>query len=409
MNTLDPKQSEPGERDAFVNEIAGWLMTEALSSMPLEELFEGCSAQLMAAGIPVERAHVTFQTLHPLYSGIGLTWTLHSGLQKRTFDHRRSDDEIPESWTQSPLYFLAENDLPFLRRRLAGDEAMIDFPLLQDLQAEGATDYIAYTIRFGDGHHDGIAGSWSTSREGGFTNRDIASLQRIQKRFAVACKMRIREQIAVNVVKTYLGNNAGLRVLDGQIVRGDGETISAAFWYSDLRGSTRLAEALPPEEFIQLLNSYYEVSAGAVIAAGGEILSFIGDAVLAAFPVTSSGDDAPAACRRALSAYNESRSNLKDLNAVRRNSNQGELRFGTALHLGKAVFGNIGIPERLAFTVVGTTINEVARLQSLTKSLGSEGVASGNFVNQTGLELPSLGLHELRGIEGQTEVFAIPE
>lgn len=409
MQTLDPLSNEPGERDAFVNEIAGWLMTEALSSMPLDDIFSGCAAQLSAAGIPVDRAHVAFETLHPLYSGVGLTWTLQKGLEKQTFDHRRSDEDLPESWTKSPLYFLAENDLPFLRRRLSGPEELVDFPLLQELKSEGATDYIAYAIRFGDGHRDGIVGSWATKRDGGFTNRDIASLQRIQKRFAVACKMRIREQIAVNVVKTYLGRNAGLRVLDGQIVRGDGETISAAFWYSDLRGSTRLAEALPPEEFIQLLNSYYEVSAGAVIAAGGEILSFIGDAVLAAFPIGSSGDDASTACQRALSAYREARHNLKELNSIRSNSNRSELRFGTALHLGKAVFGNIGVPERLAFTVVGTTINEVARLQSLTKSLGSDGVASGNFVSQTGLKLPSLGFHELRGIEGQTEVFAIPD
>ncbi len=409
MTPLEPAKNEPFERDAFVNEIAGWLMTEALSSMPLEDIFSGCAAQLAAAGIPVERAHVAFETLHPLYSGVGLTWTFQNGLEKQTFDHRRSDEDLPVSWTQSPLYFLAENDLPFLRRRLTGPEALIDFPLLHQLHAEGATDYIAYAIRFGEGHRDGIVGSWTTNRDAGFTNRDIASLQRIQKRFAVACKMRIREQIAVNVVKTYLGRNAGLRVLDGQIVRGDGETISAAFWYSDLRGSTTLAEALPPEEFIKLLNSYYEVSAGAVIAAGGEILSFIGDAVLAAFPITTAGDDPQTACQRAMSAYKESRRKLTALNRSRGKDKHGDLRFGTALHLGKAVFGNIGVQERLAFTVVGTTINEVARLQSLTKSLGSDGVASGNFVSQTGMEMQSLGFHALRGIEGQVEVFAIPD
>ena len=409
MSTLPPPAGTDGHTDILINETASWLMTSALGTTSLEDIFSGCCDRLLAAGVPVARGHIAFQELHPLYAGVGLTWAHGEDLERRTFEHNASEDEVAEPWKRSPLFFLIDKQLPYLRRQLTGPEALLDFPFLEELRAEGATDYLAYAVYFGGGDTDGVVGSWVTRREGGFTDPQVEILQRIQKRFAVACKMRIREQIAENVVTTYLGRDAGLRVLDGQIRRGDGETLKAAFWYSDLRGSTRLAEELAPAEFINLLNSYFEISAGAVLDAGGEIISFIGDAFLAAFPIMPDRDDAAKACARALKAYESARGGLSGLNAERKAQGLSSLRFGSALHLGSAVFGNIGVRERLAFTVIGSTINEVARLESMTKKLGTDGVTSAKFASVVDIPWHSLGHHELRGIDGKIEIFALPE
>lgn len=408
MNAQPPPAGADGHKDALINETASWLMTSALATTPLEEIFGGCCDRLLAAGVPIMRGHVAFQALHPLYASVGLTWRHGEELEKQHFEHQASEEEVAEPWKRSPLFFLIDRQLPYLRRRLTGPEALLDFPFLEDQRAAGATDYLAYAVYFGGRDTDGIVGSWVTHHEGGFTDQQIEVLQRIQKRFAVACKMRIREQIAENAVTTYLGRDAGLRVLDGQIRRGDGETLKAAFWYSDLRGSTHLAEELAPAMFIDLLNSYFEISAGAVLDAGGEIISFIGDAFLAAFPITADGDDTAKACTKALSAYKNARRGLADLNAERKALGLVSLQFGSALHLGSAVYGNIGVRERLAFTVIGSTINEVARLESLTKKLGADGVASAKFAATVDHPWQSLGHHELRGIEGEIEIFALP-
>jgi adenylate cyclase len=153
---------------------------------------------------------------------------------------------MPDRFRQSPLFHMIESQIPFLRRRLTGDEALLDFPILEEFREQGITDYLGFMVGFSDDPHDGIVGSWATDRASGFSERDIQTLRRIQRRLGVAFKVHIREQIARNVLTTYLGPKTGRRVLDGQIERGDGETIHAAIWYSDLRNSTRLAANLTP-------------------------------------------------------------------------------------------------------------------------------------------------------------------
>lgn len=296
---------------------------------------------------------------------------------------------------------------PLLRRRLTGEEALVDFPVLAELRDAGATDYLAYLIYFGGGPRDGIAGSWATDRPTGFSDRDIQSLLRVQRRFGVAAKMRIREKIAENVVHTYLGRNAGRRVLRGQIQRGDGETLRAAIWYSDLRGSTRMADALPRDDYIRTLNGYFECAGGAVVAQDGEVLSFIGDAILAIFPID--GDTAGEACSRALAAARKAQARLEVLNESRRAAGLEPLSFGLGLHLGDVLFGNVGLPERVSFSVIGATVNEVARLEALTKELGHPVLATAAFAQQTAIAWRELGPFELRGVGAPIEVLAPAE
>jgi adenylate cyclase len=411
-----PSPAPDPSSGTLIDDIASWLMASTLGSTPFEEIFSGCCERLFATGLPLARAHIAYRILHPLYGAMSHTWTRGVGLQVEGHSHIEDNQSAPEDWLRSPFFHIIEHRLPFLRRRLTGPDALIDFPVLEDLREGGASDYFAYSILFGepepDGHGswttDGLVGSWTSDRPGGFRDADLVTLRRIQQRLGVACKMRIKGEIAENVVTTYLGRDAGLRVLNGQIRRGDGETVRAAYWYSDLRGSTQLAETLEPVEFINILNSYFETTAGAVIDQGGEILSFIGDAVLAVFPIVDGKVTAADACRRCRAAQVDSGARLAALNRDLEARGRDPLRFGIGLHVGDAVFGNIGIPERLAFTVIGTPVNEVARLEGLTKDLGEPVLATDAFARHLETPWRSLGRHEMRGVEAAVELFAPP-
>jgi adenylate cyclase len=284
---------------------------------------------------------------------------------------------------------------------------MLDFPILKELQAEGATDYFAFAIPFSSVQNDGLVGSWVTDRKRGFFDADLRALHRIQRRLAVACRMTIRGQVAENVVETYLGRGAGERVLAGQIRRGDGETIPAVIWYSDLRGSTAMAEKLSREGYTEVLNCYFECVGGAIMAAGGEILDFIGDAVLAIFPIDGKDSRRSDACARALAAAHDAQRRLDKTNAARATRAMPQLAFGLGLHVGDMMFGNIGTPQRLSFSVIGPSVNQVARLEALTKEVGRPIVASRAFVDSCpGGGWDSMGKHKVQGIAEPIEVLA---
>jgi adenylate cyclase len=399
MPAPEPK---PPKRGPLVDSVAEWLMAQALSDPDLDGLFEGCCARLLGAGIPITRGHVAFRTLHPLYASMMLTWRRQGGLERQEVSHAVA--ERSEDWRRSPLYHLIETGIPFLRRRLSGREALLDFPVLAELREAGATDYLAYLVPFDEDLHNGIVGSWTTDRPGGFSDRQIRSLMRIQVRLAVAFKVKVVDQIARNVTVAYLGPRTGSQVLSGSIKRGDGRTIRAALWYSDLRNSTGLAELLPVDAFLSRLNDYFECAAGAVAAHGGEVLALIGDAVLAIFPASDGAEGDAAACGGALDAATDALARLDGLNRGR--PGEDALAFGVGLHLGQVVYGNIGTQDRLDFTVVGTAVNEVVRIEALTKSLARPLLASRAFAEAASGEWECLGTRALKGLSGDREIFA---
>ncbi|MSO71765.1 MAG: adenylate/guanylate cyclase domain-containing protein [Alphaproteobacteria bacterium] len=392
----------------LVDGVADWLMTEALAGTGgVEALVEGSCHRLSAAGLPIWRAYVAFQTLHPLFSAMTVTWRRDKGASTMRIGHDVPDEST--GFHNSPVKHLQNARLPFLRRRLVGSEAQIDFPILAELREQGATDYLAYATPFSAEGNDGVFGSWATDRPGGFTEDELRALMRIQRRLGVACKVSILEETTRTILSTYLGPGAGRQVLKGQIKRGDHQTIHAAVWYSDLHGSTELAEALPPEEYLKVLNDYFECSAGAVIANGGEVLLLLGDAVLAIFPIERQARATRRACAAAVRAAGEAERRLAALNGKRLAAGESLLGFDLALHIGNLTFGNIGVPERLQFTVIGPAANEVARLHGLGRALKRSIVVSAAFARQLPIEWESLGSHALRGIAGEREVFAPPE
>lgn len=390
----------------LIDSVADWLMTQALGEAEVEGLLEGCCDRLLAAGIPLWRGYLTFRTLHPLFRAISLTWRRDGGLESVGHLHTDSSD----AWRQSPFRYMMESQIPFLRRRLTGEGALLDFRVLTELRDKGAEDYFAYLVPFGSGlserSTDGVAASWSTDRASGFTEQDIHSLQRIQRRLAVACKVTIKDQMARNILSAYLGSDAGQQVLKGRIKRGDGETIHAVIWYADLRNSSAMADAMQTVDFLRVLNTYFECTAGAVLAHGGEVLRFIGDAVLAIFPIRDGGSERNA-CEAALSAARDADNKMAKINQERAAAGMEALSFGLGLHVGDVMYGNIGVPERLEFSVIGPAANEVARLEGMTKELNRHVLLSGEFAQYLSIGYESLGQHRLRGIGKPLEVYAL--
>ena len=243
-------------------------------------------------------------------------------------------------------------------------ERVREFPILTELRRAGMTDYVVLPVPFSDGSNKAL--SLATTRSGGFSDDEFALFTAMTPAVAVNLEIQALWRMARTLLDTYVGCQSGGRVLEGQIRRGMGETLRAVIWLSDMRGFTSLSESLPRDELIELLNQYFGPMCDAVEANGGEVLKFIGDAMLAIFPVDS---DAVSACRRALGAVRAARAALDNENEQRAVAGWPQIHYGLALHVGDAMYGNIGGDARLDFTVIGPAVNLTSRLESMCRSL----------------------------------------
>lgn len=403
--TDSTKRTDPGYQA-----ISDWLTDVALGDIDLDAQFLALCAHILDAGIPLLRAHLSTRSLHPMFVAGTVTWERED---KPDVVRIPPEDDNSEGWKQSPLFALLHSRGFEARYRLTAGGDWREFPILVDLSERGATDYYAQVVIFGSreqawARQDGCIFSWTTDHPGGFSDDQIAALRWLGTRFGIIAKLDRREQTAINVVTAYLGAEAGQRVLDGQIKLGDGEVIPAVIWYSDMRQSTALADSLPGETFLGILNNYFQCTAGAVLDHGGEVLQFIGDAVLAIFHVDGIDDRARVA-RVALAAARDAEKRLAELNARRKELGEQSLDFGLALHLGELMFGNIGVPERVDFSVIGPTVNEVARLENLTKELERRILVSKPFADLLPLNWESLGSHQVQGVKNAMAVYAPPD
>ena len=386
-------EEKPAATAVLGNAIVGWLADEALQSSEPANLYGELCQRLRGVGIPILRGQVAFRILHPLYDASTLNWYTQRGV---VVEHFRPEQSRDGQFVHSPLGHILAHRLPVLRRRLTGDTALLDFAVLEELRSLGGTDYIAFLVGFERHGKNGIICSWLSDRAAGFTDDEIMQLNRVARELAIALKAKIERSVAENVAHAYLGKRAGQSVLSGLIRRGDGEKITAALWYSDMRYSTALADRLPAETFLNLLGRYFEMTASSVLDHGGEVVSLIGDAVLGLFRIDRTADEA---CGRALAAAQEARRRLNV------SSTDANFDFGIALHLGQVIYGNVGVPERLQFTLVGSAVNEVVRVQDLTKKLGHSVLATASFVDATPGSWRALGEHTLRGIETPMPIF----
>jgi adenylate cyclase len=285
---------------------------------------------------------------------------------------------------------------------LCDDATPLDFPVLHELRAGGMTDYLMMPLEFLDGEVHTF--SVATRQAGGFTDAEVAAIALVHPALTRIVEIRAAYLRAGNILDAYLGRHAGGKVLQGRIRRGDTETIDAVIWFCDLRDSTSLAETLGPQGFLALLNAYFEAMLDPVMERGGQVLSFIGDAALAIFPI---GDDAAGAASRAVDAAREAMARAGALDAIRGPSGGVPLRFGIGLHAGELLYGNVGTPTRITFTVVGTAANEAARIEAMCKALGESLVVSARVTRLVPASWRSLGAHALRGVGQPMELFTL--
>jgi adenylate cyclase len=389
----------------LLEEVVQWLNLQALNDASLETIARGTCERLAAAGLPLARAYMSFSMLHPLYRAVGYLWERGTGFSMEKHRHVRGGVEA-DRFLKSPFYHLLKNDLPHLRRRIQNTGGPVEFPVFTELREQGITDYLAYTRRFRPSSEQGMIGSWASDREDGFSDDDIAALLRIQESLAVASKIAVKGELARNMLTTYLGAGAGERVLAGQIQRGDGETIKAAIVVADVRNSTILAEEMGREPYIGTLNTFFDAAAGAFADGGGHILSFLGDGFLAIYPSGDSPRGRREACQQAYVAAMTAALRMREANEERRTANLVEIGYGIGLHIGNVMFGNVGLPDRLTFSVFGAAVNEATRLEALTKAYRTPIIASEEFRSRCEGSWKELGSEVLRGLNRPIKVFS---
>lgn len=393
-------------------EAGRWATEAGIAGASEAELLRGFCERLAAAGLPLDRATVVVDTLHPVHEGQVFRWRSGQAEPDPGTAYGRSSEpgEAAESWRRSPFFHLVQTGESALRRRIDA-AAAAEFPVLADLAAEGLRDYVALVHRFADGRAygemDGIYSSWATAAERGFAAEEAETLIRLAPALALAVKCAALGQIAQNLVETYLGRDAGRLVLTGRIARGVAERIGAVLWYSDLRGFTRIADSSQPEAVIPLLNDYAEAVISSLLEHGGDALKLIGDGVLALFRAEDAGE----ACRAALAAEALMRSRVAAVNARRAAEALPVTDVYLGLHVGEVYFGNIGSQDRLDFTVVGPAVNEVSRIAAMCRSAERDVLFSSAFAAAARPEerarLVSVGRYALRGVAKPQELFTL--
>jgi adenylate cyclase len=381
--------------------ICRWILGEAPHIDSHVEMFDELCWRLLGIGVPLWRATLHMGTLHPQIRGIGARWLR----ELKVVEEYRilMGSEATDEYLRSPIRATIERGTPF-RCRLA--EGTPEYPLLSKIKKAGATDYFALALNRTFRRFPVV--TWATDRPSGFTDADIAALEEINPALAAIVETRAIRRITENLLDTYLGPQAGRRVLAGQVERAQGERLRAVIMMTDMRGFTALSDRLPGGQVIELLDDYFDAMVTPVEKHKGEVLKFIGDGILAIFPAADD-DDFSSASEQALEAALEGIERLGKVNKSRRESDRPEVRIGIGLHLGEVIFGNVGAADRLDFTVIGPAVNLASRIEGLTKRLLRPILVSSAFARICPRPLASLGFHPVRGLYEPEEVFGLPE
>ena len=406
-NVIEELTSERQLPAAAPAQVAGsplinWLMREAWLCRTPAELTEKFAESLLSLGMPLWRLNVNVWTLHPLLVGKRFTWQRDKpGV---------SEGETPQGVLQQPAYLNSpvrhvSEGRGGVRQRLDTDDPEFRFPIMEDLRAQGGTDYVAMPLFFSDGqiqtmtlasdHPDGF----STSHLG----QVFESITALSRFFEV---LTLRHDTAV-LFNTYLGERTGQKVLGGSTHRGDGEDIRSAILFCDLRDSTSMAGSMSRERYLHLLNDFFEQATEPVVARGGEVLKFIGDAVLAIFPLES-GEDEDLSIRDTCGRAREAaEAILARVATIPTGEGSAPLHCSIGLHVGDVMYGNVGAPARLDFTVIGSAANIAARLSAQCKTLGRSLLISADVARHAPENLESLGKQTLRNVAHDVEVFGV--
>ncbi|MGI9418089.1 MAG: adenylate/guanylate cyclase domain-containing protein [Geminicoccaceae bacterium] len=390
--------------------LSDWISQQGLLRVDLESLLAGFCKRLTKEGLPLTRAYLTAQTLHPRISGLGYVWRPGKDVESDTYFYQSKPSE---AFLQSPIKHLIDSDLDDMRIRLEGKDPL-DFPVCEEFRAEGATDYFIQLARFGrDGAPDGKSGavvSWMTSNPGGFSDSHLALLRFLTPRLALAVQTRTSQDITINLLDAYVGRVAGRRILDGEIRRGALEVISAVILLADLQGFTAMSERIPRDELVEMLNQYFDCLVGPIVDCGGNVLKFLGDGLLATFPLD--GEPADHLCERALDTASTILHLTDELKRERTVGGRPVMDLDIALHLGDVYWGNVGSAERLDFTVVGPAVNEAARIEALCSQYERNLLVSEAFADaatRSSHRLVSIGRFALRGVRSAQSIYTLDD
>jgi len=387
----------------FENEtdFRAWLNSYDPRDKAPEQLLQRFISGVNLLGIDIYRSSLWLPTFHPELWGTQIVWTRKNGTEIFRRDH---------NITSTPIYLNTPGEAihkarKALRWKLDVPEGELPYPLLQDVQTEGGTDYLIVPFETADIKEQPWI-TFATNRAGGFSEFEIKMLKELCLLLSWKARVTMAEIATKSLLCVYLGDNAAQRVINGQFKRGTGENINAIIWYCDLRGFTALGEQHHPAELVEILDQYFEGVTSAIEEFGGEILKFIGDAVLAVFPL---GDDLNVSCEQALHAAEKALANLTLWSTNQNKYPDLTLDAGIALHIGEMLYGNIGGSSRLDFTVIGSTVNEVSRLEALCKD-NYPILATIEFAQHLEPKrMTSIGLKTFNGVQKAHEIFTLQQ
>lgn len=379
--------------------VVDWLTNGTRDQRFIDNIFAEMCVRLQQVGIPLKRSTLHILIQHPQWLGARFMWSdgmREADISRVDFDVRERPEYIGSSANE------IQTGATEVRENLERDPALgRKHRLYDEMRATGLTDYVAWPLYHTLGKQHLV--TFATDRRGGFDDAHIAALKKLLPVLALVSEIRVKNRLARTLLETYVGAHAGELILAGATRRGTGTTVRAAIMICDLRDFTKISDNWPRDDVIDLLNDYFDAMSDPITRHGGEILKFIGDGLLAIFPLHE-----PNACANLLRAVTEARGAMVALNERNRTTGRAPLNYGIGVHVGDVMYGNIGSTSRLDFTVIGPAVNMASRLEALTKQLGKPVLLSRDFAELVDreFELERVGQHAVRGFSEPIELFA---
>jgi adenylate cyclase len=381
------------------SDVLHWLTNETRDERFLDNIFGELCIRLQQAGIPVKRATLHVLIQHPQWLGARFVWA--DGMRGAAIARFDYDVRERSEYIGSPANEIHDGATEVRENLERAPSAGRQHAVYDEMRAKGLTDYVAWPFYHTLGKRHVV--TFATDRPGGFDDAHIAGLKRLLPVLALVSEIRVKNRLARTLLETYVGSHAGELILAGATRRGSGTTVRAAIMICDLRDFTRISDNWPRDDVIDLLNDYFDAMSEPIARHGGEILKFIGDGLLAIFPLSQ-----PTACANLLHAVTEARQAMAALNEKNKDSGRAPLNYGIGVHVGDVMYGNIGSRTRLDFTVIGPAVNMASRLETFTKQLGRTVLLSRAFADfvERDFDLERVGEYPVRGFSEPVELFA---
>jgi len=395
-----PPKIGPASAHSDSDEVVRWLTNDTRDERFLDNIFAELCVRIQQANIPVKRATLHIMIHHPQWLGARFVWA--DGMHEAEIARLDYDVRERSEYIGSPANEIHDGATE-VRENLERDRSLgRKHAVFDEMRDKGLTDYVAWPFYHTLGKRHFV--TFATDRPGGFEDAHVTALQKLLPVLALVSEIRVKNRLARTLLETYVGSHASELILAGATRRGTGTTVRAAILICDLRDFTRISDNWPRDDVIDLLNGYFDAMSEPIERHGGEILKFIGDGLLAIFPLSE-----PQACANLLRAVSEARQAMVALNQKNgEESSRAPLNYGIGVHVGDVMYGNIGSRTRLDFTVIGPAVNMASRLETLTKQLGKPVLLSRAFADfvKGEFDLERVGEYPVRGFNDPIELFA---